>query len=519
MAKSTIDSAGWRWRRGRPFGGALSLGSVSMPLPTRRWAAGLLAVVAAIVAVLALTPPALACGGFFCTTTPVDQNAERIIFTQNGDGTVSAYVQIEFTGSAPDFSWILPLPEAINAEAVQVPEDAMAAFTELEVATDPVFIPPDLPECVLRETLVEVEKIVESAAVEVFASGEVGPYGFDVVGSEDPDALVTWLRENSYQVTEAMEPLIDLYVEEQFVFLAMKLRPDKGAQDVEPVKVTYPSERPMIPLRLTAVAANPDMAVMVWIYADQQAKPVNYATMDIANDELTFFGWGQGNDYRRLMSTKADEYGGQAFITEYAAPTRELRVTHPLLQQLAQRFAYVTRLNTVISPEEMTVDPVFDYDPQLKDVSNVRDLRGMTGLYSCERDERRRADQMAARSDSSASSVGKTETVVAADSTDAKRETASPAEATGAGTSSVEKTETVVSADSTDDKRGDSSPSEASESGTSPVAMGDDVASSPDGDDPSVGTLVVGIVTGSVGALLLVGAVHLGILLRRRRTG
>ena len=52
----------------------------------------------------------------------------------------------------------------------------------------------------------------------VFASGEVGPYGFDVVGSEDPDALVTWLRENSYLVTEAMEPLIDLYVEEEFVF-------------------------------------------------------------------------------------------------------------------------------------------------------------------------------------------------------------------------------------------------------------------------------------------------------------
>ena len=551
MAKSTVESEGWRGQRGRPSGGALSLGSVSVPLPARRWAVGLLAVVTALVAVLASTQPAWACGGFFCTTTPVDQNAERIIFTQNGDGTVSAYVQIEFTGSAPDFSWILPLPEAIDAEAVQVPEDAMAAFTELEVATDPVFIPPDLPECVLREPIVVVERIVEFSAVEVFASGEVGPYGFDVVGSEDPDALVTWLRENSYQVTEAMEPLIDLYVEEQFVFLAMKLRPDKGAQDVEPVKVTYPSERPMIPLRLTAVAANPDMAVMVWIYADQQAKPVNYATMNIANDELTFRGRGQGNDYRRLMSTKADEYGGQAFITEYAAPTRELRVTHPLLQQLAQRFAYVTRLNTVISPEEMTVDPVFDYDPQLKDVSNVRDLRGMTGLYRCERDERRRADQMAARSDSSASSVGKTETVVAADSTDAKRETASPAEATGAGTSSVEKaetvvaadstdaeresaspaetsgadassaekTETVVSADSTDDKRGDSSPSEASESGTSPVAMGDDVAGSPDGDDLSVGTLVLGIVAGSVGALLLVGTVYLGILLGRRRTG
>ena len=439
--------------RGRLFWGPRTWGAVCVPLPTRLWAVGLLAVLAAIVAVLASTQPARACGGFFCTTTPVDQNAERIIFTQNGDGTVSAYVQIEFTGSAPDFSWILPLPEAIDAEAVQVPEDAMAAFTELEVATDPVFIPPELPECVLREVVVErMVTAAPAAAVTVFASGEVGPYGFDVVGSEDPDALVTWLRENSYRVTAPMEPLIDLYVDEQFVFLAMKLRPDKGAQDVEPVKVTYPSERPMIPLRLTAVAANPDMAVMVWIYADRQALPANYAKMEIANDELTFFGRGQSNDYRRLMGTKADEYGGQAFITEYAAPTRELRVIHPLLQQLAQRFAYVTRLNTVISPEEMTVDPVFDYNPQLKDVSNVRDMSGMTGLYQCEREER------------ASSPMGQLQSF----------------------------SESVF---------------EASD---------EDAGAEASGDTLSVGTLVLGVVAGVVGVSVLGGAVYLGVRIGRR---
>ena len=333
-------------------------------------------------------PSASACGGFFCTNVPVDQDAERIIFTQNRDGTVSAYVQIEYTGAAPDFSWILPLPEAIPADAVEVPEDAMDAFRELEVATDPVFIPPPIPECVSLVQPTHTRLLQLAASVEVFASGEVGPYGFDVVGSDDPDALVVWLRDNGYRVTADMEPIINLYVEEQFVFLAMKLRPDQGVQDIEPVKVTYPSERPMIPLRLTAVAANPNMAVMVWIYADRQATPVNYASMNIANDELVFFGWGGGHNYRQLMGDKADEYGGQAFITEYAAPSRELRIVHPLLRELRDRHPYVTRLNTVISPEEMTVDPVFDYDAQLKDVSNVRDLSDMTGVFACERVER-----------------------------------------------------------------------------------------------------------------------------------
>jgi hypothetical protein len=48
---------------------------------------------------------------------------------------------------------------------------------------------------------------------------------------------------------------------------------------------------------------------------------------------------------------------------------------------LSQRYPYLTRLNTVISPEEMLVDPIFDYDPQRPNVSNVHDLSDATGLF------------------------------------------------------------------------------------------------------------------------------------------
>ncbi len=332
---------------------------------------------------------AAACGGLFCQNSPVDQNAERIIFTQNRNGTVSAIIQIQYTGFAPDFSWILPLPNPITAEDVEVPETAMNAFIELETATNPVFIPPERPSCadpdVLFDGDVALAPSAEEGGVEIFASGEVGPFGFDVIGSEDPNALILWLRDNQYTVTEQMEPLINVYVQEQFVFLAMKLLPDQGVQDIQPIKVTYETERPMIPLRLTAVAANPDMAVLVWFYAEKQAVPTNYAHMEIADEELTFFTFG-GNNYRTLLGQRANEFGGQAFITEYAAPSHELAVSDPLLQQLSRDYPYLTRLNTVISPEEMTVDPVFDYDPQRRDVSNVHDLSDMSGLWDCERD-------------------------------------------------------------------------------------------------------------------------------------
>lgn len=333
---------------------------------------------------LILSRPVLACGGLFCQNTPVDQNAERIIFTQNGNGTVSAIVQIQYTGFAEDFSWILPIPAPIAAEDLQVPETGEAAFLELETATNPVIIPPPVPD-----NCAEIDMVLSESdsGVEVFATGEVGPYSFDVIGSEDPTALIKWLRDHQYMVTEAMEPLINVYVQEQFAFLAMRLLPDEGVQDIQPIKLTYPSERPMIPLRLTAVAANPDMVVLVWIFGQSQAVPVNYAHMEIPNDDLIFYYPFGGNNYRQALSDNANKHDGRAFVTEYAGSSRNFAFTDPLLQQLASDFPYLTRLNTVISPEEMTVDPIFDYDPQRPDVSNVRDLSTVEkDLYQCERE-------------------------------------------------------------------------------------------------------------------------------------
>jgi hypothetical protein len=282
----------------------------------------------------------------------------------------------------------LPLSTPITAEDIEVPETGMTAFTEIEQMTNVRIIPPPIPEdCIMFEFEAAEEAAPESAGgVEVFASGEVGPFGFDVIGSEDPNALIIWLRDNNYRVEEQMEPLINVYVEENFVFLAMRLLPDQGAQDIMPVKVTYDSPEPMIPLRLTAVAANPDMAVLTWFFADQQAVPVNYTHMQIPTDDLRFFLWG-GNNYRQLIGTTADRFNGQAFVTEYAGPSNNFTFTDPLLVDLAEKHNYLTRLNTVISPEEMTLDPVFGYDSNREDVSNIRDLSDHDkDLYECDRD-------------------------------------------------------------------------------------------------------------------------------------
>lgn len=336
---------------------------------------------------------ASACGGLFCQNVPVNQAGERIVFSVNANETVTSLVQIQYTGRSEDFSWILPLPEAIGVDDLVVPEDGEQVFTDLHNQTDVQIIAPPQPDCALRSLRSFDSSVATSAAmtqpeqVEVFASGEVGPFGFDVIGAGDPDALITWLRDNNYRVEPSMEPLINVYVEEEFAFVAMRLLDGQDVDAISPIEITYPGTKPMIPLRLTAVAANPEMPIFVWIFAEEQAIPSNFEHMEIANEELTFFPFG-GNDYQQLIQMRADALGGQAFITEFAGPADSINVDdNPYLRDLSQDHPYVTRLVSYISPEEMTVDPVFELESNRSDVSNIRDASQLKGLYACERDQ------------------------------------------------------------------------------------------------------------------------------------
>jgi hypothetical protein len=337
-------------------------------------------------ALLAVSPAtgASACGGFFCTNVPVDQAAERIIFAVNDDGTIDAFVQINYTGSPDAFAWVVPVPNPPKLDTA-----TMAMLRELDRLTQPVYMAPPLSDSCRNSLRLPMAAQAPApgaradSSVTVFSQGDVGPFNYAVIGSDDPKAMVNWLRENKYQITEAMEPFIDVYIKEQMVFLAMKLQPKKEVRDIVPIKMTYKSLKPMIPLRLTAVAANPNMIVLTWILAKTQAEPENYAVVKVPDTDIIFFAFGNHN-YQQLASQRLAEHKGRAFITEYAGPATRFSVQDPALRALLSRYAYLTRVYTRISPQDMTIDPVFKFNAALPDVSNVHDLsRDPNRVWDC----------------------------------------------------------------------------------------------------------------------------------------
>lgn len=272
-----------------------------------RW---LVAPLAALFLVFVLSAGSVAaCGGFFCGPVPVDQAAERIVFTMD-EGTITTYVQINYVGRAEDFAWVLPMPNVPKVDTAE-----MAMFRDLDRLTQPVYIGPRPPDCLRQRMPVPSMAMPASApraaenSTTVLASGEVGPFGYHVVTSPDPEDMVKWLRENGYHVTDEMKPLIKVYTDEGLVFLAMRLKQDANSSDIVPVKLTYEAAYPTIPLRLTAVAATPDMPVIVYIFGKEQTQTLNYVPITIADSEVKFSPFG-GNDYRQVVVQAVDQAGG-----------------------------------------------------------------------------------------------------------------------------------------------------------------------------------------------------------------
>lgn len=292
-------------RVSRLFLGAICVGALSVPLHNL---------------------PAQACGGFFCSLQqPVDQAAERILFVKDG-GDMVAHVQIQYTGPSEEFSWVVPVP---TAPKLSVGSDRV--FQLLRNSTQPQFrlnitrtdgscrqdqafldganVPLSAPTAARAES-------ADAGGVEVISQESVGPYDSAVIQGEDPTAIKSWLRENGYDIPDNVDPLLNPYIEANMPLLALKLRKDRGDGDLQPIVMRYQSEKPMIPIQLTAVAATDDMDVQVWILGEERAIPNNYPHVKINEARLN---WLQGgNNYRSVVTEAMNEAGGRGFVTDYA---------------------------------------------------------------------------------------------------------------------------------------------------------------------------------------------------------
>ncbi|BCD99407.1 DUF2330 domain-containing protein [Marinagarivorans cellulosilyticus] len=266
-----------------------------------------------------------ACGGFFCNFVPIDQAGEQIVFRQDGDQT-TAMIKIDYVGNAEDFGWVLPVPQS--------PEISLGSdqiFTELELSTRPQFLlervgqgcpRPEVDFVALPASVVDSDSGQPSSGTGVTIERQlsVGPFDALVVSSDDPEALANWLDDNNLDLTDEGGNLLAPYIAAQSKFVVLKLKNSANVGSIQPIILKYQSDVPVIPMTLTAVAAQDDMGVLVWLLGNGRGVPKNF---DHVTPNYTRLNWFNGPrsayaSYQNLITQAMDEAGGQGFATDFA---------------------------------------------------------------------------------------------------------------------------------------------------------------------------------------------------------
>jgi hypothetical protein len=283
----------------------------------------------------ALQPAAaFACGCFTPPdpTVPVVQAGEKILFAVK-EGQVTAHVQVQYSGNAAEFGWLLPLP-AVPTLELGVDE----LFTQLTVATQPKY---------RMQTTFENDCYVgyggtgggssgTGGGTETGVNGDagtgpvvvvqdsIGPYDYAVLKADSKDEMLSWLAANHYFVPAGTDDSVAPYIHSGAFFLALKLKSGRSAGDLQPVVLHYASDVGMIPITLTSTGAKDNMGVQVWMLGEGRAIPRNYHHT-VLNDAA--IDWpSAGSNYQQVIIRAAGEAPGKhTFVTEYAGSSTVMR--------------------------------------------------------------------------------------------------------------------------------------------------------------------------------------------------
>ena len=119
---------------------------------------------------------------------------------------------------------------------------------------------------------------------------------------------IEWLKANGYDVGALGPDVLRPYLRDGLNLLAFRLTKNQMAGSIRPVMLSYTSDYPMIPIRPTAVAANDDMGILVWVLGSARAVPTNYKTLEINEAIIDWFN--PTTSYNDVVTAAADEAGG-----------------------------------------------------------------------------------------------------------------------------------------------------------------------------------------------------------------
>jgi len=263
----------------------------------------------------------------------VNQQAERIIFSKNADGTVTAIVQLQYIGPSGRFAWVLPVP---GTPYIGVSSNIV--FSQLQARTNPQFTLNTTVEGArrrsqgrLRGQLFGCHRRGHGCRCRHRPSS--GHRARSRIGRalrlrhHLPRSVAARAGGRSRHLVDGQRlrrgrDLLGPYLADGMNLVAFRLPKQATTGDIQPIRLTYDAPCPMIPLKLTAAATQPDMPVMVWVLGESRAIPSNYRSLELNEAAINWLS--PSSNYDAVIRAAARVAGGQGFVTEMSGLTSAL---------------------------------------------------------------------------------------------------------------------------------------------------------------------------------------------------
>ena len=347
--------------------------------------------VLAALAWLAALPPAASADGVympaqaFPAMPEIPVQRELIVYH---DGQETLVVESAMKTESPEVGWILPLPA--EPRSLEVADGGM--LTTLTVCLGPKVIH-DLHEDTWPVVLLLI-LLVPAALLSVFRKGgldpdgvfwlvlwcllalmfmgalggagqdepatagavasstqRVGSYDVSILRAKDGDSLSRWLTDNGLRPLDAEAGrIVGDYIADGWCFAVARLRREGGAVP-HPIMATFPTAKPVYPMRLTALAGS-KTHVELYVIADAmaQAKGFALAAADSFDKVSTNTDWRAGGPYRAVPPDESP----QDLIL--GARTTGLAIGNAEVTQLGWDGCVISRLEADLAPKDMKTD-------------------------------------------------------------------------------------------------------------------------------------------------------------------
>ncbi|HEX9297496.1 MAG TPA: DUF2330 domain-containing protein [Polyangiaceae bacterium] len=310
----------------------------------KRWHAAALTFLSPLL-ILAHPATSEACGGCFVPQVMTSVvTAHRMAFAFSTKQTV-LWDQIQYSGDPKEFSWVLPIRGDAKVEPAH---DAW--FETLETVTNTRISPPQL-NCFVSSSRSGGGCACggDDSSSDGFAArggstggvipgvmvtheGTVGPYYQVQLSATSPQSLLQWLAANGYVIPPDVQPVIAAYVQENFNFIALKLRPGLGTRQMTPVRVITPNVggSAILPLRMVAAGTGAEVAITLYVISEGRYEPEGFGRASVDFSKLSWdwqggmpgpFGGVSGrSNYSELRAEALKADGGKTWLTSFSFP-------------------------------------------------------------------------------------------------------------------------------------------------------------------------------------------------------